>query len=314
MIVLESIYFALSCIILIISGVSLVKSLVHIARVLNMSEFSAGFIVMAIITSLPEFFISINAVFSGNSLLGLGNILGSNILDVTLVSGIIILSAKHITLNMKKTEGDIKFMIISVFLFIALSLIGNELSRIDGIILLLFFGLHMHTILKKQTEKKIATKVQKQIKRDNIYAFTIFIIALISLFISSRFVAFFASQLALGLNVAPITIGLFLISFTTVLPEMVFGIAASTMKHKALAIGDQIGGIVVHSTLIIGILALIRPMKIDASSFIVPAMFMLIAVFIFAAVMKTRGKLEKNEGIALILLYVFFMMIQFLWR
>ena len=89
MVLLNLFYFGLSSIFLILSGVFLVKSLTKIAKFLGISEFSAAFIIMAFASSVPELFVGISSAISGNPGLSLGNVIGANILNLTLISGII---------------------------------------------------------------------------------------------------------------------------------------------------------------------------------------------------------------------------------
>ena len=111
-----------------------------------------------------------------------------------------------------------------------------------------------------------------------------------------------------------ILIGLFLLSIATTLPELSFGIIASNLKHKEMAIGDQIGSVVTNTALILGLVAIIYPIKAEFMPFLTSSIFMFIAGFIFIAFAKTGKKLEKIEGISLILLYVLFIIIEFFIR
>jgi len=302
-------YFTLSCVVLIASGIFLVKSLSKIAKFLRISEFSAAFIIMAIATSMPELFVGISSAIAGSPELSLGNVIGANILNLTLITGIIILVSKEIKTN-KKIGKDAYFMLAGIILIILLYMLGNSLSRIDGIILLAFFFINSYRVLKKR--KKYPKKIKNGQERKNKFQYLlIFLIALIGLFISSAFVVKYASNLAIDLNFPKIIIGLFLLSIATTLPELVFGISASKLKHKKMGIGDQIGTIIANSTLILGIVALISPIKVAFLPFLTSAIFMIIAAFIFLTFLITGKKFETLEGISLILVYVLFVIIEF---
>jgi len=311
MLITNLIYFLIACIILIISGIYLVRSLTKISKFLGISEFSAAFIIMAFATSIPELFVGISAARAGNPALSFGNVIGANILDLTLITGLIILSAKNIKFKTKKIGADIYFMLISIILLIALYSIGQSLSRIDGVILLAVFSLHTYQILrkrKKYSKKKIENN-KTNISR--FYWLLIFLLALVGLFISSNFVVKYASGLALDLKLPEILIGLFLLSFATTLPELVFGVSASKLRHKEMAIGDQIGTVVANSTLILGIVAIIKPIQAEFMPFIISAIFMFVSAFIFYTFVKSGNQLEKHEGISLILIYVLFIIFEF---
>ena len=304
-------FFLLSAFFLVLSGIYLVKSLGKISHFLHISEFTAAFIIMAVATSIPELFVGISSAVQGSSSLSLGNIIGANIIDLTLIMGIFILLGKGIKSKSKEAGKDVHFMLSSIVLIIILYLIGNSLSRIDGIILLSFFIINTIRMLRKRKKYRAKLK-QNSIKRHEIVLNSfIFIFALFVLFISASFAVKYASSLALELNLPKIIIGLFLISFITTLPELVFGVESVIMKHESMSIGNQTGTVFTNITLILGLVALISPIKVGLSTFLVPVIFMLISALIFAYFMKTGKKLDVKEGIFLIFFYILFIIIEF---
>ena len=302
------VYFIFFGIILTISGIYLVKSLSKISRFLGISEFSAAFIIMAIATSLPELLVGISAATAGNSALSLGNVIGANILNLTIVTGIIILMGKEIK-TQKKVGKDIYFMLLAISLIIILYLAGSSLSRLDGVILLLFFFFNSYRILKKRKKYPKKTKDGNE-NNKRFLALITFLIALVFLFISSNFVVTYASAIAIDFNFPQIIIGLFLISFATTLPELVFGVISGRLKHGEMGIGNQTGSVIVNSTLVLGIVSLIHPIKVATIPFLTSAIFMFIVGFIFLTFAITGRKLEKIEGVSLILIYVLFIIIE----
>ncbi len=310
MLIPNLIYFGISALVLTISGIYLVKSLSKIARFLGISEFSAAFIIMAFASSIPELFVGISSALNGNPALSLGNIIGANIINLTLISGIIIILSKEIKIESKKIGNDVYIMLVTILLIIALFTIGKSLSRIDGVILLLVFGFHTYEVFKKR--KKYPKKMENKLERKSRFKWLIiFLIALIGLFISSNYVVKYGSSLALDLNLPEIMLGLFILSIATTLPELVFGISATKLKHKEMAIGDQIGSVVTNAALILGIVAIIHPISAEFRPFLISSIFMFISAFIFATFLKTGNKLEKLEGISLILIYILFIIIEF---
>jgi len=310
MLITNSIYFAISAIALIISGIYLVKSLSSISRYLGISEFSAAFIIMAFATSIPELFVGISSALSGNSALSLGNIIGANIIDLTLITGIIILGSKEIKFKSNRLGNDTYFMLISITLLILLFSLGNQLSRIDGILLITLFGFHVYKTFKKRKKYKKKSMTNNK-KQKEFWALLIFILSLVGLFISSTFAVKYATNLAIDLNLPNMIIGLFLLAIATTLPELIFGISATHMRHKEMAIGDQIGTIVANTLLVLGIVAIINPIQAEFTQFIISAIFMFVSAFILVTFIKTGKKLEKTEGISLILIYILFIVIEF---
>ncbi len=306
-------FFALWGVMLIVSGHFLVKSLIKIAYFLRISEFVVGFVIMAFATSVPELFVGISSALAHNTALALGNVVGANILNLTVVIGIPILLRKGIVIESEKTKTDALYMFFIAALPFILMWIGHGISRVDGIILVGAFFVYA---IKLYKERKIFKKeVEDRIKKWEPVAYTfLFLFFLVLLFVSSRFLVFYATLISIDFMLPPILIGLFLVSFGTTLPELVFGTRAALAGHTQMTLGNTIGSVVANSTLVLGITAIIWPITADFLLFITSGIFMLIVAFLFATFVESGNKLYWKEGVSLILLYIFFIIIQFYIR
>ena len=312
MVVLNLLFFIIACAILVVSGRWLVKSLIKIAQFLKITEYVAAFIIMAIATSIPELFVGISSALSKNTALVLGNVIGANIIDITLIIGIFTLIGKGIKVETKGTKNDVFYMILIVMLPIVLFLIGGSISRIDGIILVAIFCIYSYRLIKRSRKFEKVYKGERKIKRHEIILnVLLFIASLVILFGSASFIIKYATALSSDLALPPIMIGLFLISIGTTLPELTFGMRAVLARHKEMAISNQIGTIIVNSTLVLGISAIIYPISAAFYLFAMSAAFLLLACFIFATFIKSGRKIDVTEGISLILLYIFFVILEF---
>ena len=311
MLVINLLFFILSGVILFGSGALIVRSLDAIARFLRMTEFTAAFIIMAIATSLPELFVGISSAISKTPALSLGNIIGANILNLTLTTGLIIVAARGIKVKSRETKRDSLFMLIPIILLLVLFFIGNSLSRIDGIILVSLFFIYSYELIKRR-KKEFREHLTDHVKKYNIVLQSmLFVVLVVIMFFSSKLVVHYAKLLSIDLNLPPIMIGLFLISIGTVLPELTFGISAALKNKGEMALGDQIGTIVANSTLIIGLTAIIYPITAEFLLFAVSAAFLLFSAFLFATFFQTGNKIYIIEGLALIFLYLLFVFIEF---
>jgi len=310
MLITNLIVFLIACIVLVISGNLLVKTLTKIAAFLKLSEFVVGFIIMAFATSIPELFVGITSALAGKSALALGNVIGANIINLTLVVGIAILLGRGIKIESKKTKTDSLYMVFIAALPMILMIIGGSLSRIDGIILLAAFALYAGRILKQR--RLFKKEVEDGIKRKDIILTTIlFVFSLALLFLSARFVVGYATLLSVDLALPPIIVGLFIISIGTTLPELTFGSRAVLAGRSEMALGNLIGSVIVNSTLVLGITSIIYPITANILLFSVSAIFMVIVAFLFATFVESGDRLYIKEGISLILLYIFFVIIEF---
>lgn len=303
-------FFALACLALIISGTLLVKSLAKIAHLFKMTEFAAAFIIMSIATSFPELFVGISSALNKTPEIALGNIFGANMLDLTLIMGIMILAGRGIVIKSKEIKKDSFVMGIMIVIPIILFFIGDELSRTDGIILVASFVLYSYTLIKK--EKEYSKKQKSNIKKFNmLITLLTFSLSLMLLLLSSKYVVYYANLLAIDLNLPSIIIGLFMVSLGTTLPELVFGVRAVLMGHRDMAIGDQIGTVIANSTLILGITSIIYPIKTISPTFLIASVFVVIISFLFATFIKSGQRFTIKEGIALISFYAFFVFLEF---
>ncbi len=310
MLIANLILFLIACLVLVVSGTLLVKSLTKLATYLRISEFIIGFMIMAFATSIPELFVGINAALAKKTSLALGMVIGSNIADLTLVIGIAILLKGGISIESKKTKVDALYMFIIATLPFALMWIGRSISKIDGIILICAFLVYARKLYR---ERKVFTKEFKNhYKRlEPILNTILFIASLALLFLASKFVIHYADLLSIDFALPPIIMGLFLIAIGTSLPELVFEAKAVMMGHTEMALGDLIGSVIVNSTLVLGVTALIYPITANLLLFFTSGLFMLLAAFLFATFVESGDRLYIKEGISLIFLYIFFIILEF---
>jgi len=305
--------FAVSLIVLIISGSWGVKYLTKVAAFLRMSEYAVGFMLMAVATSVPELFVGISAGIAKNTALSLGNVIGSNIANVTIIIGISVLLAKGMNIESRKTRKEAMYMTLIVIVPIALTFIGGVLSRIDGAVLLTIFGFYSYLLWKQRKEfkKEIAEKVPRwQI----IFDVVMLIVSIVILFLSSEYLIKYASALAVDFDVPPIMIGLFLLAVGTSLPELVFGTHAILKGHTQMALGNIIGSCIANATLVLGATGLIYPIMSNFFLFMTSGVFMITVCFIFASFVEVGRKIYWIEGVSLVLLYTFFIIIQYYLR
>jgi len=309
MIWLTILLFILSCIVLVASGSFLVRSLVNITQFLKLRAFVGAFIIMAFSTSIPELFVGISSALAKNSALIFGTVIGSNIADMTLVGGIAVILARKVNITRLAIKKDVLKMILMAALPMILMLIGHKLSRIDAIILLIAFLAYSYQLIK--TQKEYTTEISNKIKRwKGVISGAVFITSLILLYGSAHYVVKYGTDLALGLMLPPIFVGLFFLALGTSLPELIFEIRAMTKGHPEFALGDLIGSVVMNSTLVLAVSALIFPITVNFFLFLTSAIFMILATILFAAFVRSGEKFTYLEGISLLLLYILFIIVE----
>jgi len=311
----EIIIFVISFLVLSYAGSLLVRSLTRISEVLGLSEYIVAFVLMSIATSIPELFIGISSITQGIPDLSLGNILGTNLLTLTVIIGVIAISSNGIKVDSKISQQNFFLIFFIAFLPILLGTDG-VISRGDGILLLLSFFVYIWRLLG---EKEYFTKRVEEIEfslASILGAFKNFrrFFFGIALLIASSFLIVWSSKGIVGqFDISFLGFGILFIALGTSLPELIFGIKAAFLKHESMTLGNSLGSIAFNATFIVGITALLSPLKTDFSDgmFFV-SLFLFLAFLLFNFFSYTKSRISRVEGIVLVLLYLVFLFFQIL--
>ena len=311
MLIIDFLYFLIICVFLGVSGNLVVKSLTQIAKHYQMREFVLGFLLVAISTSIPELFVGIFSALEKIPAISFGDVIGANIVDLTIVIGAAALLGKRVKVEKEINRRDIFYTTLIAFLPILLFL-DQQLSRIDGMILLFVFSLYVIRLIFQRKHFKM---LKDGITRMQIFKqVVIFIISLVILLLSARFIVTFASQIAIELVLPQILVGLVIVGIGTTLPELSFETNSVRKGFSGMALGDLLGSVVINSSLVLGLTALIYPIKADFLPFLVGALFLMLILGIFAVFAKTGRRITRKEGIILLMFYVLFVIISVLTR
>jgi cation:H+ antiporter len=277
---------------------------IHIARRLKISEFFIGFVILAIITSLPEFSI---AVISSSNIpeLSVGNLLGATTILITLIIGASAIKYKNLKFKGKFSEKEI-FIGIALLASMILVLLDRYISVIEGISLLVFYILYVIYINwkfngRKHSVENISFNPQKIYERYSKAA-----IGMLLLIISSSLIVKSAESLASIIQISPSLIGLVLLALGTNIPELTILVTSKkTIDQKNLSLGNFFGSACVNPG-ILGLLAVLSGgVGITDFPSIVPVIVIMTLSLVLFSVFAWTGKtLTRNEGIILIGGYV----------
>ena len=314
MIILYLALFTIACFVLIKSGAFLVKILTMLSRYFKLTEYVFAFILMAFATSVPELFIGITSGIKGISSISLGNVIGSNLVNLTLVLGIIVIAARGLKIQSKIAKKD-AWIVFFISLLPFLLLFDKKLSRGEGVLLVLVFAWYIYRILKnkdafrkRMDHMKTDAKAYVKLLRNLLY----FIIALTVLILSSWAVIETAKLIAIELYLPLTLIGIILVAVGTSLPELVFGVKAVIAKREGLSLGNLIGSVVVNSTFVLGLVAIIRPIQLESLNVVyIGGAFMILSTLFVNLFITTKEKISMKEGLFLILFYVLFLVAEF---
>ncbi len=294
----------------------LVKTLVDIAKYLHWREFIIAFFVMAFAASLPNLFVDLNAVLHGLPEIAFGDIIGGNLVDLTLVTAIaVFFTKKSLPADSKMVQGSALFTILIAILPLLMILDGN-LSRTDGLILIFSFFVYGYWLFSKEERfKKFYKKDKNETVKPAKGRFNFLLnlgkmVLLLALLLLASFgvinsAQFFSDKFGISLSL----VGILIVGLGNSFPEAYFSIVSAKKGEGWMVLGDLMGSVIICATLVLGIIALIAPFEIkDFSPFVVARAFTIIAALFFFVIIKTGQKITKKEGLLLLSIYIVFLL------
>ena len=270
-----------------------------IAKRFKIPQLVIGLTIVAMGTSMPEAAVSIKAAISGNADISIGNVVGSNILNILIILGI---SSVIFPLLVKKStlKVDIPIVIGATTVLFLLGLFGKVYFW-GGLIMLLGFGIYLTYLFigaKKNKEDD-----ETEIKDMPIWKSIIFIILGIALIIfGSEFAVETATNLAKMAGWSDAFIGLTIVALGTSLPELFTSVMAAIKKNPDIAIGNVVGSNIFNILFILGITSLIIPINF-APSFLIDTVISLACAVLLLVLSLKGGKLRRWGGAIMLLSY-----------
>ncbi len=303
--------FIAGFVILIFGAHALVNGASGIGLKLKVPQMVMGLTVVALGTSLPELIVNIFASIQGSTNLAIGNVLGSNITNTLLVVGVTaIIIPVHI--REKTLWRDIPYSLGAV---LVLFLLANDwifdranlISRVDGVVLILFLLVFLYFVFFKQEAEDPLLKEHLKpmgLGRASIYV----VLGSLGLYFGGKWIVDGALVIASAMGISETAMGLTLISGATSLPELVTSIIAARKNNADMALGNAVGSNIMNILLVLGVSALIRPLPFSTHLNVELGLvfFAGLLLIIFARFGKTKNTLSRWEGIILVIFYVAF--------
>ena len=290
-------------------GDLLTKSSVDISFKLSIPKIIIGMTVVSFATSAPELIVSLNATLDGLPNFAIGNVLGSNIANIGLVLGIITI-IYPISLKQRFYYTDFPLLIMSTFLFYYVIYTESQISRVEGIILVIAITLILFYLFFYQ--KNDQSEFSEKLDKDKISIFKSFLYILFSgslLWLGSETLIKSSVSVANKLEISERIISITMVAIGTSVPELAASIVASLKKQNDLSIGNLIGSNIFNLLVVIGITSSIIPINGIDKSIINNDMLwvVLFSVIIFPlAYLGKRNVLTRKKGIILLALYLIF--------
>ena len=271
-----------------------------VAKKFGIPELVIGLTIVAFGTSAPEAAVSITAAFKGNADISVGNILGSNIMNVLVILGIATIITPLVVAN-STVKVELPFMIGISVLFLVLGFDG-KISRLDGGILWVAFIAYLVYLFKMTKDNPDAEADEKELL--SVWkAITFILLGMLMIVFGSRFVVSSASDLARIFGMSERFIGLTIVAFGTSLPELVTSVIAAKKGSADIAIGNIVGSNIFNILFVLGTSSLIIPIGF-ADKFLFDAVFAIgSAVLLWLCSFKDK-KLHRGSGVLMLVCYV----------
>ncbi len=290
----------------------LVDGASSIAKKFGLSEFVIGLTIVGIGTSAPEMVVSFLSSLQGKSDMAIGNVVGSNIFNTMLILGITaLISPLVITRNNLRRDIplNIAVTLLLILLGINFTLFGigkaDQLSRIDGLIMLAIFAWYLwKSFTKDENKNEDVEDIGEGIKVHSGLISTVMVIGgLAGLIIGGRLFVNAATEIALFFKVSDKFIAITVMAAGTSMPELATCIVAALKGRGQLALGNILGSNISNILLILGGAALINPLSFGGMTIVDLGTVLACSIFIFlSAYFFRKNRLDRTEGAILLLM------------
>jgi cation:H+ antiporter len=279
----------------------------RLAESFRLSKYTVGFIIVAVISILPETFIAINAAIKGIPSFGLGMLFGSNIADLTLIFAILVFYAGR---SLKVESKILKNHVIYPFILLFPLILGLDgyFSRIEGVALILAGAIFYYLALRDGTDGTVPVVTSN----GRYKSVAMLLVSMAVLLVGAHFTVTSATSVANSLGVSPILVGMLIVGLGTTMPELFFSLRSIKKRDDSLAIGDLLGTVLADATIVVGILALVNPFAFPQKIVYITGVFMVLASFMLFRFMRSGRALTRREATMLFAFWVVFVVVEFL--
>ena len=298
-------FIIIGLVLLILGGNWLLKSAVGLSLLLKIPKIVIGMTVVSFATSAPELIVSLKAALDGHPDIAFGNVIGSNIANLGLVLAITILIS---TINVEKSfyKTDWPVMMLSSLMLYGFIFSDGELQQYEGIILFSFLIVFLIYLLKFQ-KPAVVDEVDNEGGEMPLYKIMVLLsIGGLALWGGSELLIKGAVGIAESFNISKRIIGITVVSVGTSIPELAASVIAALKKEKAISLGNLIGSNVFNILAVLGLTAIITPVKILDYGLLYNDIFWMLAFALIVLPLNfvpTKMKLGWKEGVILIGMY-----------
>ena len=269
-----------------------------IARKMGIPQLVVGLTIVAMGTSAPEAAVSITAALKGTANIAVGNVVGSNILNIFIILGVTSIITT-VAIQKSTLKIEIPYMIFISILFVVMGMSGNKISRIEGVILWVFFIIYLVYLFilaknGKEENKKVETSTIKLLLSA--------IVGAVIVVLGSNVTVDSATEIAKAFGMTDRFIGLTIVALGTSLPELVTSVTAARKGNADIAIGNVVGSNLFNILFVLGTSSLIIPIDYK-SNFLIDGIVAIAACIILWIAVFRKLELRRVWGIVMVTCY-----------
>lgn len=306
---MEYLWLTLGLMALVLGGEFLVRGAVSIALKAKISPLVVGMTVVSFGTSAPELLVSLSAVFGGYPDVSVGAVVGSNISNIGLVLGITVLIFP-IAVNHDSLRIDWPLMILATFLFYFFAMNG-ELSWWEGVVFIAILSIFTFWLILRSRKEGVQLAAESEVEDLDVgnpaYKDILFLsIGMVALYFGADWLIQSVVSIASSQGVSEKLISVTIVAFGTSLPELVTSAMAAFRKETDISIGNLIGSNIFNIFAILGVTAILHPLRISDSINQFDVYFLLGISLLLFPMMLFGKKIGRWKGFFLILFYAFY--------
>ena len=285
----------------------IIRYVLVISKGLGLSDMAAGFVLLSVVTSLPELSVSAFAAISGEGGLAVGNVLGSNVANLTVIIGLAVFFSKTIvSLKGESQKELVQFLFISSIIPLFIVQRGT-LSPVLGLVLLILFGYFSFVVSRKTGRIESLEKVKKG---DFALAGLKFSVSIVLLILLSKFAVDSAIDIADSFGLSASIIGATVIGLGTSLPELATTIQALRQRLFGMALGNIFGSCITNVTLILGVSSLLSFSEVNVLAVENIMFYVLLSSLTMWYLVSASEHINKKAASILCIIYILFVLQQ----
>lgn len=274
---------------------------VAIAERMHISQMVIGLTIVAMGTSMPEFFVSFMSALKDTPDMAVGNVVGSNIFNTLLIVGCAALVTPIMILP-ATVKKDIPFAMVASVALLLMCLDGN-ISRIDAVVLLVLFAVFMYFTLKGAKENEQSMQQTSAKSSKSFMSVVWIVVGLVCLVFGSNLFVDATTVIARQLGVSDAVIGLTIIAGGTSFPELATSVVSARKGQSGIAIGNVLGSNVFNILLILGVTGVMSPMTLQGITTVDLTMLVVSMVMLWLFSF-TKYTLARWEGAVLTIVFI----------